>query len=274
MVSRRLSALVPKHSSSQGGWVIAVALVLAPLLMLLVSALEDRLGPSAAGWAAALPVTFAVSTAAVTVHSGASMGGQVALIAASFVPAQVAFAIAFAGVLWRRGLVLGLIAGMTTYFVAARIVTVVPPTAAVVAGVVAVATGPRLMPQLPIRPGTRRSWLITTLNCAAAALVVGAVILATQLSGASLAGMIAAYPMMCSILTIIVVNRSGRDAGVHVLTGLVRSLPAYLTFGVVAAAVQQVSNEVAIPIALLTCLAVVFATWRRVPTATQPVPAH
>ena len=101
---------------------IAVALVLAPLLMLLVSALENRLGPSAAGWAAALPVTFAVSTAAVTVHSGASMGGQVALIAASFVPAQVAFAIAFAGVLWRRGLVLGLIAGMTTYFIASDLI--------------------------------------------------------------------------------------------------------------------------------------------------------
>jgi uncharacterized membrane protein (GlpM family) len=253
---------------------IVVALVLAPLLMLLVSFLENRLGPSAAGWAAALPVTFAVSTAAVTVHSGASIGGQVALRAATFVPAQVAFAIAFAGVLWHRGLVLGLIAGITIYLVGARIVTVVPPTVALVAGAVAVGAGPRLMPQLPIRPGTRRSWLITTLNCAAAALVVGAVIVATQLSGPILGGMIAAFPMMCSILTIIVGNRSGRDAGVHVLTGLVRSLPAYLTFGAVAAAVQQVNDDVAIPVALVTCLAVVFATWRLVPTATQPVPAH
>src|SRR2546430_17690981 len=99
MVSRRLSALVPKHSSSQGGWVIAVALVLAPLLMLLVSALEDRLGPSAAGGAAALPVTFAVSTAAVTAARGAARGGQVAPLAASFLPGPVAVAHRLAAVL-------------------------------------------------------------------------------------------------------------------------------------------------------------------------------
>ena len=252
---------------------IVVALILAPVLMLLVSFVEHRLGPSAAGWAAALPVTLAVSVAAVIAHEGATRGGQVALRAASFAPAQVAFAIVFAGVLWRGGLVLGLLAGVAGYLAAARVVTLIPPWVALAAGVAAVVAGPRLMPHLSIRPGSRRSWLITTLNCSAAAGVVGAVVLATEFSGPTLGGMIAAYPTMCSVLTIIVGKRSGRDAGVHVLVGLVRSLPAYLTFGAVAAAVQRFDADVAIPVALLACLAVVFATWRLVPTATQPVPA-
>ena len=93
-------------------------------------------------------------------------------------------------------------------------------------------------------------------------------IVANELSGPGLAGIILAFPAMCTAVTVIVVVRSGRDAGVHALGGLVRSLPTYLIFGVVVATVEPVNDMAAIPLALVACLAVGVATWRRVPTAT------
>src|SRR5687768_18531673 len=94
---------------------LVISLLLAPAVVGAATLIERRLGPSAAGWVAALPVSFSVAVLAVTLDAGPDAAGAMALSAASHVPAQVAFGVAFAAVLTRRGLLPGAAAGALTY---------------------------------------------------------------------------------------------------------------------------------------------------------------
>ena len=79
--------------------------------------IERRLGPSAAVWVVALPVSFSVAVVTVTLDAGTQTASTMALSAATHIPAQVVFGIVFAAVLTRRGLALGTVAGAFAYVV-------------------------------------------------------------------------------------------------------------------------------------------------------------
>jgi hypothetical protein len=79
---------------------------------------------------------------------------------------------------------------------------------------------------------------------------------------------------MCTALAVAVVTRDGALAGAHSLTGLVRSLPCYLTFCLVVAAAAPVAGLGAIALGLLACGVAAGATWRGVPVAHQPALAR
>jgi hypothetical protein len=81
---------------------VLVPLLVAPAVMAAASLIERRLGPSAAGWVAALPVAFAVAVVAVSVDATAHVAASMALSAAAHVSAQVVFGVVFAGVMQRR----------------------------------------------------------------------------------------------------------------------------------------------------------------------------
>ena len=75
---------------------------------------------------------------------------------------------------------------------------------------------------------------------------------------------------MSLTLAVAVVARDGARAGAHALVGLVRSLPCYLVFCLVIAAAAPSVGVLAIPVALLACLATGAATWRGVAIVRQP----
>ena len=112
-----------------------VSLLLAPALMATAALIGRRLGPSAAGWVVALPVSFAVAVVAVTVDAGARTASVMALSAGAHVPAQIAFAVVFAGVLTRRGLLVGA-GGGTLAYVACGVALMDVPDVLVVVGAV------------------------------------------------------------------------------------------------------------------------------------------
>jgi hypothetical protein len=89
------------------------------------------------------------------------------------------------------------------------------------------------------------------------------------LAGPTIAGAIAAFPTMCATLTVVAVRRDGA-ARVHALTGLVRSLPCYLTFCLVVALGTPVVGLAAVGLGLLACLTAAGITWRRIPIAAGP----
>ncbi|WP_129336967.1 hypothetical protein [Cellulomonas endophytica] len=68
---------------------LIASLLLAPTVMLAATQMERRLGPSAAGWVAALPLAFAVAAPAVALNSGPDVVSAMALSAAEHVPAQI-----------------------------------------------------------------------------------------------------------------------------------------------------------------------------------------
>jgi hypothetical protein len=73
---------------------VVVSLLLAPAVVAAAAVIERRLGPSAAGWLAALPIAFSVAVVAVAVDAGTESATALALSAATHVPAQVAFGVA------------------------------------------------------------------------------------------------------------------------------------------------------------------------------------
>jgi hypothetical protein len=254
--------------------VILISLLIAPVVMAAAVSIERRLGPSAAGWVAALPVSFAVAVMAVTLDAGTGTASTMALSAATHVPAQVVFGIVFAAVLIRRGLALGTVAGALAYVVSSIVVADMPAALVVVSAIPVLAFAPRLMTAGRPRLGSPRSASTTVLTCASASLIVGATVVTSRLAGPQAAGAVLAFPTMSAMLAVTVVTRDGPLAGAHALTGLVRSLPCYLAFGVVVILAAPSIGLAAIALGLLACAAAARATWRGVPVVAQPALAQ
>ena len=246
---------------------LLVPMLLAPLVVACATAIERRLGPSAAGWVAALPISFCVAVLAVTLDAGAGDAGTMALSAASHVPAQVAFGVVFAALLVRRGLPAGLAAGALAYLAGSVALADVPAALAVATALPVLALAPRLMDHGRPRLGAPRPRAATAIACAAASAIVAAAVLTSRLAGPEAAGAVAAFPTVSATLAIAVVSGSGRAAGAHALSGLVRSLPCYLAFCLAIALAAPAAGAAAIPLGLLACLAAAGATWRGVPVA-------
>jgi hypothetical protein len=247
--------------------VIVAALLLAPAVMAAVALVERRLGPSAAGWVAALPASFSVAVVAVALDAGGRAAGAMALSAGTHVPAQVLFAAVFAGVLRRRGLLPGAAAGTGAYVVGALALADVPAVLCVACAIPVLALAPRVMAHGRPRPASPRRWTRTALTCAVAPLFVAATLGTSRLAGPQIAGAVAAFPTISTLLAVAVVTRDGAPAGAHALTGLVRSLPCYLAFCLAVTVTAPAAEVGAVPIGVGACLATAGATWRGVRVA-------
>jgi hypothetical protein len=253
---------------------LPVSLLLAAAVMAAATIIERRLGPSAAGWVAALPVAIPVAVVVVTLDAGTGDAAAMALSVAAHVPAQVVFGAVFTGVLLRRGLVTGAVAGALAYAGCCVVLTDVPSAVAIAVAVLALAAAPRLMAADPPRSTSPRRWTTTALTCAASSLVVGATLITSRLAGPAMVGAVAAFPTVSTTLAVVIVARDGAPAGAHALTGLVRSLPCYLTFCLIASLAAPAAGLAAVPVALFGAVATARVTWRGVPVTRRPALAR
>jgi hypothetical protein len=235
---------------------------------------EARLGPSAAGWVAALPVCLAVAEVAVMLDAGTRAAGAMALSAAMHVPAQVVFAVLFACVLRRWGVTAGAAAGGLGYVACSLGLSGLPGALIVPCAFPAVMLAPRAMAAGRPRAGSPRRPLEAALTCAVASVFVGAAVTVSRLAGPEMGGAVAAFPTMSTTLAVVVANRDGQLAGVHALTGLVRSLPCYLAFTLVIAVALPSFGVAAIALGVLACALIARPTRRRIPVVRQPVLAQ
>jgi hypothetical protein len=253
---------------------VFVSLLVAPVVVAAAAVIDRRLGPSAAGWVAALPASLGVAVVAVTLDAGDDTAGTMTLSAAAHVPAQVAFAVVFAAVLTHRDLLLGGAAGTLAYVVCSLGLARVPVALAVALAVPAIAVVPGLVTASRPRVGSPRRWSTTAITCAAASAIVGAAVLTSRFAGPVAAGAVAAFPTMSTTLAFAVAARDGSRAGAHALLGMVRSLPCYLAFCLVVALVAPSIGLPAIALALLACVAAGRVTWRYVPLAPRVAAAR
>jgi hypothetical protein len=274
MLSRRKSPLETNDDLTEADGMVLVSLLIAPAVMAAAALAERRLGPSAAGWVAALPASFAVALVAVAIDSGDGPAATMALSAAAHVPAQVAFALAFAAALMRRGLLAGLVSGALAYLTCSLLLADVPEALAVALALPALAFGPRLIASDRPPAISERTWGSVAMTCLVAAVVVATALVTIRFAGPVAAGATAAFPTMSATLAIAVARRHGRAAGAHALAGLVRSLPCYLSFCLVVALAAPVAGLPAVALALLACLAAGRITWRAVPLAPRVAAAH
>ena len=241
---------------------LVIATVLAPLVMLVATSAEGRLGPAAGGWISALPIGFAVTLFVVARTAGAVTASRVASSAADHVSAQVAFGLIFGAVLKRCGLAAGGIAGVLGYVAASVALAWVPQYAAIVLGIVALATGSLLTPSQPRRARQPRKRSATVIVCLSAAFAVLAATLVSRAAGPVPGGAVAAFPTMNATLAVSVTVQGDRLDGANVAFGLIRSLPCFVTFALVVAVATAQLGLYSLPVAAIIALATAALAWR------------
>jgi hypothetical protein len=252
--------------------VLLIATALAPLLMLLATSVERRLGPAAGGWTTALPLGFAVTLAAIALTAGPATAGTVAASAAGHVPAQVAFGLLFGAVLARWGLLAGGAAGTLGYLAASVALGRLPQDAAVLLALAALAGGTRLVTSEYPRASRPRRPSATILVCLSAAAAVLGSTLASRAGGPVIGGAVAAFPTMSGTLAVAVTAQASRREGAAVLTGLVRSLPCFFAFALTIAICARYLGLWSFAIAATAAVTAAAVTWHytNTPKRTSP----
>jgi hypothetical protein len=246
--------------------VLVIATALAPLLMLLATSVEGRLGPAAGGWTTALPLGFAVTLAAMAVTTGPATAGTVAASAAGHVPAQVVFGLLFGAALTRWGLLAGGAAGTLGYLAASAALDCLPQHVAVLLALTALAAGTRLARSDHPRTAHPRRPSATALVCLSAAAAVLGATLASRAIGPVAGGAAAAFPTMTGTLAVAVTAQGGRAEGADVLAGLVRSLPCFFAFALTIAICARHLGLWSFAIAAIAAVTVAAFTWHHTNT--------
>jgi len=221
---------------------MVVPLLAAPTLMLAVTAVERRAGPAAAGVIAAAPLSIAVIVLAL----GAS-GPAVAASAGAHVVAQVAFALAFAAVIVRRGSLAGFAAATLAYVSVSVLIALVPAWLATVAAVPVLALAAEVE-----RPGRLSSGppVDARVGAAIVFVLVGVSLVVADLLGPAAAGIVAAFPALSTTFVLLLVRVRGAVAGAHALGGLIVGLRGYFAFCVVVAGTGWVALGVLAAVAM------------------------
>jgi hypothetical protein len=249
--------------------VLFIATALAPLLMLIATSVERRLGPAAGGWTTALPLGFAVTLAAMALTAGPATAGTVAASAAGHVPAQVVFGLLFGAVLTRWGLLAGSAAGTLGYLAASVALDRLPQDVAVVLALTALAGGTRLVTSENPRVSRPRRPSATAVVCLSAAAVVLGSTLASRVGGPVAGGAAAAFPTMSATLAVAVTTQGSRSDGADVLTGLVRSLPCFFVFALTIAICARHLGLWSFAIAAIAAITAAALTWHHTNTPTH-----
>ena len=221
---------------------MVVPLLAAPTLMLAVTAVERRAGPAAAGVIAAAPLSIAVIVLAL----GAS-GPAVAASAGAHVVAQVAFALAFAAVIVRRGSLAGFAAATLAYVSVSVLIALVPAWLATVAAVPVLVLAAEVE-----RPGRLSSGppVDARVGAAIVFVLVGVSLVVADLLGPAAAGIVAAFPALSTTFVLLLVRVRGAVAGAHALGGLIVGLRGYFAFCVVVAGTGWVALGVLAAVAM------------------------
>jgi len=241
--------------------VLLIAVALAPLLMLLATSVERRLGPAAGGWTTALPLGFTVTLLAIALTAGPVTAGTVAASAAAYVPAQVIFGLLFGAALTRWGLLAGAIAGLLGYVAATVTLARLPQDVAVVLGLAALAGGARLVTSESPRAARPRKPSATVIVCLSATAAVLGSTLASQAAGPAVGGAVAAFPTVSGTLAVAVTARGSRSEGASVLAGLVRNLPCFFAFALTIAICARGLGFWSFAIAAIPAVIVAALTW-------------
>lgn len=221
-------------------------------------------GPGAAGLIAALPLQLAIGSLGVASGMGDQAVSSFAVLAATYVPAQIAYGVAFTEGMRRGGIALAVISGMAGYAIAIFVLSYVSSLIAILIGGLALLASSRFIQVREIKPTLLESKepsaaLITTLGT----LGVLAVIAAVELAGPSAGAFMAAVPVLTPILSYFLMRSCGREAGAQTMAGMIRGLPSYFVLALsLALFAERTGTSVAVGIGLTLCIAVVGAIWK------------
>ncbi len=208
-------------------------LLIAPSFVVAVTLIGRRVGPSAAGFLAALPVVGGPILALLVMTHGASFGATSALGSALGTVPTMVFALAYARIATRLSPGSCLLASYGVYFAATLLALTLPISwpAALVVPTLAWPLVLRAFPdgQAPRPSGPASLWDLP-LRFLAALTLVALVTGSARALGPKVAGVITPFPIITATLAAFSHHQSGANTAASLMRGLVRGLASFVTF--------------------------------------------
>ena len=221
----------------RGAWhhlrVLALKLVLAPALIAVATLAARRWGPSAAGWAASLPVVGGPVLLVVAIGHGADFAARSADAATLGLVSLAVFGAAYAHLCFRLPWWLALPAGWLVFAAATALLWPVhlPSGAALLTALAAFVVLHHLLGPQPVAvAGRGRLPLDLPLRMTAGALMVIALSAASAALGPHLTGLLTPFPVIASVLAAFTHAVDGPAAVRRYVDALIRGLPSFAAF--------------------------------------------
>jgi uncharacterized membrane protein (GlpM family) len=220
--------------------VLALKLALVPAFLLLVSVAGRLWGPAIAGRLAGLPLVTGPILFFLALERGPEFTARAATAALSAVVASQCCSVAYAHAAQRLPWPLALCTSLTTWFVAALLLSVMPPSLplALLVALTSLTLAPRLFPKVVLPPVTVRSSR-AELMCrmiAGAALTL-AVTWAGSIVGERWTGLLSVFPLLGSVLAVFSHRTFGAAYAAVILRGLALGMYSFAAFCVALALV-------------------------------------
>jgi hypothetical protein len=218
--------------------ILLLKLCLVPALIYAVSLIGRRWGAGVAGWISALPIVAGPILLAIALERGANFAAVSAANTLLAVIACVAFCLAYAWASARAGVAGSLAAALAAFGLAGALLQAVaiPPWLGYPVVLVLLALAPSAFPRVPAPVlGQAGSTPDLPFRMLAGALLTLSVTLAAGDLGPRVAGLLAMFPVMGTILTGFTHRASGRASAVVLLRGMVLGYFAFASFCVVLA---------------------------------------
>jgi len=212
---------------------LALKLFLVPAFLLLLSLAGRRWGPEVAGWLAGLPLLTGPILFLLALEHGPGFAAAAATVSLAAVVGAVAFIVTYANVCARRSPALSLLSGLAVWCCAALLLPRLPLTnlVSLVIALLALATGPRLIPHIgaPILTARLPKWELPLRMLAGAVLTLTVTALAAAI-GPSWSGMFAVFPVLAIVLAVFSHRASGPAFAATLLKSMVWGLYAFTSF--------------------------------------------
>jgi hypothetical protein len=238
---------------------VALKVLLAPALVALATLVARRHGPALGGWVSALPVIAGPVLLVFVVEHGEDFAQRAARGTLLGLVALSAFIVAYAHVARRGSILSSLAAGWLAFFAATVIIAGWDPSAAIATSA---AAGALALAWLLTRRDAPTAPAIATVDASLAVRVLLTVALVLALSAASgalgprLGGILAAFPVLASLLAGLTHADHGGVAAGDLLHGMVAGLTGFATFClVIAVALGPLGTAAAFALGSLASLA-------------------
>lgn len=210
---------------------LLVPALVTPAVLYIAMLAQRSAGPVSAGLVASLPIQQAIGAFGVSMAAGDQAVADFALVASTYLPAQVAYGVAFTFGMRKRGMLVAVTGATAAYALGIVILGQLPVAVAIAAGAVSLVVGfkviqpdPQEIPALP--PVKSNSGIVVALGT----IGVLSVILLVQVAGPTAGAFMAAYPVITPILAYFLMREQGRGAGAQTMSGMVQGLPMYTVF--------------------------------------------
>lgn len=259
--------MLPRRRCERLPLVLLLKLFLVPCLVALITLAGRRWGPAMAGWLSGFPVVAGPTLFFIALDQGAVFAAQAAHVTLMAVLGNVAFGFTYAWMALRCRWQVCAAAGILAFALVGLVLVNLHPTlwVALAMSLVGLPLAARGLPKgVFVNPGRAVSRWELPVRCVAAGALVTTVTLSAADLGPVGSGMLTIFPVMGLVLGVFSHIAWGGQGAIHLFTGMVNGLYAFVVFCfVVALALTSMSTVAAFCLALTIAVLVQWITYAR-----------